>query len=96
MNISEDPWDNYLYYDSKHVLPIVSHKEDMPIEKQVLLAIFIQKSVENETISQYKVQGSKLVKALLDFVNNEFDYVSATNYDDADDEDMDDLLVSVI
>jgi len=34
------------------------------------------------------------VKALCDFVDNEFDYVGAANFDDADDEDMDDLLVS--
>ena len=45
MNITEDPWDNYLYYDSKHVLPIVCHGNDMTIEKQAFLAMFIQKSV---------------------------------------------------
>ena len=33
MSIQEDPWDNYLYYDSKYVLPIVCHSVDLPIEK---------------------------------------------------------------
>ena len=33
MSIQEDPWDNYLYYDSKYVLPIVCHSADLPIEK---------------------------------------------------------------
>lgn len=32
MNIQEDPWDNYLYFDAKHVLPIICHRGDMPVE----------------------------------------------------------------
>ena len=55
MNIQEDPWDNYLYFDSKHVLPIFCHGRDMPIEHQALMALFIQKAVADETISQYKL-----------------------------------------
>ena len=26
MKIAEDPWDNFLYYDSKYVLPIICHQ----------------------------------------------------------------------
>jgi len=37
--------------------------------------MFIHKSVQDETISQYKVQGKKLVKALIDFADHEFDYI---------------------
>ena len=33
MKIHEDPWDNYLYYDSKYVLPIICHTTDQPIER---------------------------------------------------------------
>ena len=33
MKIHEDPWDNFLYYDSKYILPIVCHTEDLPIEE---------------------------------------------------------------
>ena len=76
MKIEEDPWDNYLYFDSKHVLSIVCHAQDMPIERQALLAMFLHRAVEDESISQYKVQGSKLATALLDFIENEFDYQS--------------------
>ena len=32
MKIQEDPWDNYLYYDSKHILPLICHGQDLPIE----------------------------------------------------------------
>ena len=33
MKIVEDPWENFLYYDSKYVLPILCHKTDMTIEE---------------------------------------------------------------
>ena len=33
MKIVEDPWDNYLFYDSKHVLPLICHSQDLPIEQ---------------------------------------------------------------
>jgi len=45
MKITEDPWDNYMYFDSKYVLPLIGHSVDMPIEKQALMALFVQKSV---------------------------------------------------
>lgn len=94
MNIQEDPWDNYLYYDSKYALPIICHGNDQPIERQVLLSMFIQKSMSDETISQYKLQGGKLVFALINFVEKEFDYDEmANNFADADDDDdIDNLL----
>ena len=34
--------------------------------------MFIQKSVADETISQYKLQGAKLVDALLKFIREEY------------------------
>jgi len=55
MKIQEDPWDNFLYFDSKYLLPVICHSGDLPIEKQALIAMFIQRAVEDETISQYKV-----------------------------------------
>ena len=64
MKIAEDPWENYLYFDSKYVLPLLCHRDDLSIERQVLLALFVQKSIADETISQYKVQGAKLASAL--------------------------------
>ena len=99
MKIVEDPWDNYLYYDSKYVLPIVCHGADLSIEQQALLSMFIHKSVQDETISQYKVQGTKLVQALIDFVDHEFDFIGLEEDADCDndleeDDDLEGLLVS--
>jgi hypothetical protein len=51
MKIQEDPWDNYLYYDSRYIIPIFCHQDSMAIEKQTLAAFFIKKSIDDETIS---------------------------------------------
>ena len=32
MKIQEDPWDNYLYYDSRYIIPIFCNQESMSIE----------------------------------------------------------------
>ena len=46
------------------------------------MAMFIQKSVQDETISQYKVQGSKLVNALLSFIREEYSGLSGVDNED--------------
>lgn len=62
--------------------------------------MFIYRAIEDETISQYKLQGEKLADALLSFLENEFDFagnddaVSQAN-DDDDDDDIDSILVSL-
>jgi len=51
MKLDEDPWENYLYYDSKHLLPLICHNAPMPIEKQIIIARFIDHAMQEETIS---------------------------------------------
>lgn len=72
MKIAEDPWDNYLYFDSKFILPLVCHSRAMPIERQVLLTSFLQKAITDETISMFKLSGQALVDELMAFVEEDF------------------------
>lgn len=51
MKIQEDPWDNYLYYDSKYIVPLFCDQQPMDIAHQVLTAYFIRSAVADETIS---------------------------------------------
>jgi hypothetical protein len=51
MKIQEDPWDNYLYYDSKYLVPLFCDQKPMDIHHQVLAAYFIQRAVAEESIS---------------------------------------------
>ena len=83
MKLDEDPWENYLYYDSKHLLPLICHNKAVPIEKQVIIAKFIEYSMQEETISQYKLSGQALVEEFLQFVS------TFENNLDLDDEDAD-------
>ena len=46
--------------------------------------MFIQKSVSDETISQYKVQGSKLVNSLITFIKEEYSQQSQLESHDDD------------
>ena len=33
LKIQEDPWENYLYYDSKFVLQIICHSQAIALEE---------------------------------------------------------------
>jgi len=46
MKLEEDPWDNYLYFDSKYILPLVCHSQNLTITEQVLLALFLKYQVQ--------------------------------------------------
>ena len=99
MKLDEDPWDNYLFHDSKHLLPLICHNEALPIEKQVLLARFIEYSItpptltppnviwedsmREETISQYTINGQALSEEFLSFVSN---FENNLDLDDDDEE----------
>jgi len=61
-----------LYYDSRYLIPLFCHQESLSIEQQVLAAYFIKEATIEETISQYKEVGSKLLKELFDFVQHDF------------------------
>lgn len=67
--MAEDPWDNYLVYDAKYFIPLLCHNTALPIEQQVLMVNFIKHSIKEETISQYKLQASSLIKELVQFAN---------------------------
>lgn len=61
-----------MYYDSRYLIPLFCHQESLSIEQQVLAAYFIKEATTEETISQYKEVGSKLLKELFDFVQHDF------------------------
>lgn len=57
--------------------------------------MFLKKSLTDDTISQFKLQGDKLADALFDFVKHEFDFDSLeTGAEDGEDNDdgIDSLL----
>lgn len=87
MKIQEDPWDNYLYYDSRFIIPIFCHQQSLPIEQQVLAALFLKRAIDDETISQFKDSGAKLLQELLSFVENDFVQTSQLLEDEPSEKD---------
>jgi hypothetical protein len=67
LKIHQDPWENYLMHDSKHFIPLICHQKPLPIEKEVLVAYFIVKTVKDESISEYKPKGDSLLEELFEF-----------------------------
>jgi len=65
MGLDEDPWDNFLFHDSRYLLPLICHNDSLALEKQVLIARFIEHSIKTETISQYKITGQTLTAEFL-------------------------------
>jgi hypothetical protein len=69
LKMDEDPWDNYLYFDSKYFMPILCHGEPFNIEEQILISGFVEQSIKEQNISEYKLKTLDLIKAFLDFAN---------------------------
>ena len=69
LKIQEDPWDNYLYYDSRYMLPLICHAKSLSIEQQVIVCLFLQLTARDQTISQFKSSSSKLVNDLIEYVD---------------------------
>ena len=85
----EDPWENYMFYDAKKLIPLICHREALSIAEQVLLVKFIAQTVENETISQYKIAARDILRELIQFANN-FE-TAASLEEDIIDEDEDEV-----
>lgn len=79
--LAEDPWDNYMFHDSLKLIPLICHSSPLNIYEQVIVAKFIEETLRTETISQYKVQGTDIIKELLEF-SSQF---GAENVDEEED-----------
>jgi hypothetical protein len=93
MKIVEDPWDNYLFFDAKHLVHLICHRAMLPISHQVILAKFIEETVKSETISQYKIAGPKIIDELLKFTK-EFETSSQDHWAGDRNQPVDEILDS--
>ena len=65
--LDEDPWDNYLFHDAKALIPLICHTKPLTISEQIILAKFIEYTIQSETISQYKLKGTEIIGHLIGF-----------------------------
>lgn len=59
--IYEDPWENFLYHDSKFIIPLLSHSQALSIVEQILLFKFVRCT---PTPSDEEDLGSNLLSPL--------------------------------
>jgi hypothetical protein len=55
LKLDEDPWDNYLFHDGTYLAEIICHNQPLHIREQVVVAKFVEYTMQGETVSQYKV-----------------------------------------
>jgi hypothetical protein len=86
MKIQEDPWENYLYYDSKYVLPLICHGARLRVEEQLIVSMFVLNAIQEGTISQFKSVPAILLADLLSFISKQ-EIEEEQEDDDADEEE---------
>lgn len=57
LGIQEDPWDNYLYYDSQYIIPLINHKQPLNIVEQILLFKFLHRSMGDDSHVSIKISS---------------------------------------
>jgi hypothetical protein len=69
LGIHLDPWDNYLYYDSKFILDCIFNKKFYSTNEKFLLVKFLLFVYYNDMMSNFRIDGKILVDKLITFVN---------------------------
>ena len=84
--LDEDPWDNYMYHDATHLVPVICHSKSQPISHQVIISKFLEQAVADETISQFNSPGNQIIDDLISFASN-FDQQQIEESDIIDESD---------
>lgn len=67
LNIQTDPWDNYLYYDSKFFLDFIFNENFITPEDKFIQLIFLNFIFQNEFLGNFKKDGKYISNKLMNF-----------------------------
>jgi len=67
-NIRSDPWDNYLYYDSKFFLDFIFNENFFTPEDKFIQLIFLNFIFQNEFLGNFKKDGKYISNKLINFL----------------------------
>lgn len=79
LKIHSDPWDNYLYHDSKFLLDFTFNNNIILAEEKFLLLKFFMFIYYNNVMANFKADGKIVADRLIKFINN--DKASITVYE---------------
>lgn len=68
LNIHVDPWDNYLYYDSKFFLEFVMNENFSSPQDKFIQLIFLNFLFQNEFLSNFKKDGKYISNKFMKFL----------------------------
>jgi hypothetical protein len=68
LGINLDPWDNYLYHDSKIFLEFIFNKNSKSIRENFISMKFLLFVFYNDFLSNFKIDGKILNDKLIEFI----------------------------
>ena len=68
LNIQTDPWDNYLYYDSKFFLDFSFNDSFNSQQDKFIQLIFLNFIFQNEFLGNFKKDGKYICNKLMNFI----------------------------
>ncbi len=71
LKIRSDPWDNYLYYDSKFLLDFTFNQNIILAEKKFVLLKFFMFIFYNDLMANFKVDGKIVADRLIKFISTD-------------------------
>ena len=68
LNIKSDPWDNYLYYDSKFFFDFIYNDKFNTPQDRFIQLIFLNFVFHNDFLGNFKKDGKFISNKLMNFV----------------------------
>lgn len=68
LNIKLDPWDNYLYHDSKFILDFLFNKNNELAEDRFILIKFLMFIYHNDIVANFRKEGKAVGDNLVAFL----------------------------
>ncbi len=68
LNIQSDPWDNYLYYDSKFLFDFIFNNKSTNVEEKFIELKFLLFIYYNDFIANFRSDGKTIAWKLNDYI----------------------------
>lgn len=67
LNIHSDPWDNYLYYDSKFFFDFIFNERHISPQERFIQLIFLNFVFQNDLLGNFRKDGNFICNRFMNF-----------------------------
>ena len=71
LNFNPDPWESYIYMDSKWYMKILHNTQFVDIDEMIIRIQFLIQVVENDVTGYFQDNAENLVKEFIEFVKGD-------------------------